>query len=213
MENTQVRFANISIKASDEFLQAVKEENKYDNNEFLVYKNNNKEIVMDASQDEESIHYSTNIPSKDISKYDLLCSFTSMADLNQWLSKEYNKEIIEDDFINAKKRDAFGDYTIELKDKKFNLSIKQAGDFLLYFNSEQTNEVRELIKASVDLDFERAEENPRVFTKIHMIYTIGGNDLPEKLVNRLIQQSHEKYCTISNMLKHTANISWELIME
>jgi len=147
MENTQVRFANISIKASDEFMQAVKEENKYDNNEFLVYKNNNKEIVMDASQDEESIHYSTNIPSKDISKYDLLCSFTSMADLNQWLSKEYNKEIIEDDFINAMKRDAFGDYTIELKDKKFNLSIKQAGDFLLYFNSEQTNEVRELIKA------------------------------------------------------------------
>tara|TARA_A100001037_G_scaffold305524_1_gene346053 strand:+ start:7193 stop:7642 length:450 start_codon:yes stop_codon:yes gene_type:complete len=72
---------------------------------------------------------------------------------------------------------------------------------------------RELIKASVDLDFERAEENPRVFTKIHMIYTIGGNDIPEKLVNRLIQQSHEKYCTISNMLKHTANISWELIME
>ena len=147
MENTQVRFANISIKASDEFMQAVKEENEFDNNEFLVYKNNNKEVVMDASQDEESIHYSTNIPSKDIETYNLLCNFSSMADLNQWLKKEYNKEIIEDDFVDAMKRDAFGDYTIELKNKKFNLSIKQAGDFLLYFNSEQTNEVRELIKA------------------------------------------------------------------
>jgi putative redox protein len=72
---------------------------------------------------------------------------------------------------------------------------------------------REVTKAAVDLDLERSDTNPKVFTKIHMVYTVGGNDIPEKLVNRLVQQSHEKYCTISNMLKHTAEITWEVIIE
>ena len=72
---------------------------------------------------------------------------------------------------------------------------------------------RELIYASVDLDLERSETNPRVFTKINMIYRVRGVDLPEKLVTRLIEHSHAKYCTISNMLKHTAEITWEAIIE
>ncbi|HJM20099.1 MAG TPA: OsmC family protein, partial [Candidatus Thalassarchaeaceae archaeon] len=72
---------------------------------------------------------------------------------------------------------------------------------------------RELIYASVDMDLERSETNPRVFTKINMIYRVRGVDLPEKLVTRLIEHSHAKYCTISNMLKHTAEITWEAIIE
>jgi uncharacterized OsmC-like protein len=46
-----------------------------------------------------------------------------------------------------------------------------------------------------------------------MVYRVSGVELPEKLVNRLIQQSHKKYCTISNMIKHTAEITWEAIVE
>ena len=42
MENTQVRFANISIKASDEFMSAVDEQRKFGEAEFMVYKKNNK---------------------------------------------------------------------------------------------------------------------------------------------------------------------------
>ena len=38
MENTQVRFANISIKVSDEFMSAVDEERKYGREEYIVYK-------------------------------------------------------------------------------------------------------------------------------------------------------------------------------
>ena len=67
--------------------------------------------------------------------------------MNKWLKKEYNKEINLDLFNDSKNRDVFGDYNIELDGKNYNLAIKQAGDFLLYFNSPQTNEVRELIKA------------------------------------------------------------------
>ena len=72
---------------------------------------------------------------------------------------------------------------------------------------------REVTRAVVELDLERAENNPRVFTKIHMIYRVGGVELPEKLIRRLIEKSHAKYCTVSNMLKHTADITWDLVMD
>ena len=72
---------------------------------------------------------------------------------------------------------------------------------------------REIKSASVDLDLERSESHPKVFTKIHMIYRVNGVDIPEKLVIRLIEQSHAKYCTISNMLNNTAEITWEAIIE
>ena len=58
MENTQVRFANISIKASDEFMQAVNEEKEFGDQVYLIYKKYDKDITMDAIQDEDNIHYS-----------------------------------------------------------------------------------------------------------------------------------------------------------
>ena len=147
MENTQVRFANISVKASDEFMQAVDEENKFSPNTFLVYKKYNKTTVMEAKQDEEKIHYSSGIPSKNLEDYELMHNFASFTELDKWLSKEYGQNISQENLKDANKRDVYGDYTIKLKSEDYNLAIKQAGDFLLYFDSAQTNEVRELIKA------------------------------------------------------------------
>jgi len=72
---------------------------------------------------------------------------------------------------------------------------------------------REVTSASVSLDLERSDSEPKVCTKIHMVYRVSGDDLPEKLVNRLVKHSHAKYCTISNMIKHTAEITWEAIVE
>ena len=82
MENTQVRFANISVKASDEFMSAVNEENKYGKNKFLVYKKFNKTSLMEAMQDEEKIHYSYGIPSKNLDDYELLSDFDNLSDLD-----------------------------------------------------------------------------------------------------------------------------------
>ncbi len=45
---------------------AVDEEKKYGKDKFLVYKKFNKTSVMEAQQDEDSIHYSYGIPSKNI---------------------------------------------------------------------------------------------------------------------------------------------------
>tara|TARA_Y100001970_G_scaffold282813_1_gene396531 strand:+ start:88501 stop:91026 length:2526 start_codon:yes stop_codon:yes gene_type:complete len=148
MENTQVRFANISIKASDEFMQAVNEEKQFGNKTYLIYKKYNKDLRMDAIQDEDDIHYSSGIPSKNIDDYELISSFKTLSGLNNWITDNSNHEVIDKDlFIDASKRDVYGDYIIPLKDNDYDLAIKQSGDFLLYFDSTATNEVRELVKA------------------------------------------------------------------
>ena len=147
MENTQVRFANISVKASDEFMNAVDEENKFGKEQYLVYKKFNKNIVMDAQQDEEVIHYSTCIPAKNLDEYELLANFDSLSKMDGWLSKEYGFNVSEETMNDIKKRDVFGDYIIPVKNEDYDLALKQAGDFLLYFDSPQTNEVKELVKS------------------------------------------------------------------
>ena len=66
---------------------------------------------------------------------------------------------------------------------------------------------------SVQIKAERAEVDPKVFTKIHMQFTVGGSKLPAAAVERAIALSHEKYCSASIMLGKTAEITtgFELI--
>jgi putative redox protein len=59
----------------------------------------------------------------------------------------------------------------------------------------------------VKVTAERASEDPKVFTKIHMHFVVSGKDLPEAAVARAIQLSHERYCSASIMLGKTAEIS------
>ncbi len=59
----------------------------------------------------------------------------------------------------------------------------------------------------VKVTAERASTDPKVFTKIHMHFTVTGRDLPEAAVARAIAMSHEKYCSASIMLAKTAEIT------
>jgi len=147
MENTQVRFANISIKASDEFMHAVDEQRKYGAEEFIIYKKMNRDLVMTAPQDEEEIHYSTGIPSKNPADYELYKTFSSFVKMKNWVEKNYDLNIDKEQFFDKNSRDIFGDYVGKLKKSNFDLAMRQSGDFLLYFDSPCTNEVRKLIKA------------------------------------------------------------------
>ncbi|MFT4045603.1 MAG: OsmC family protein [Solimonas sp.] len=52
----------------------------------------------------------------------------------------------------------------------------------------------------VELDAERAESEPRVFTKIHMQFVVVGRNLAENHVKRAVALSAEKYCSASIML-------------
>jgi putative redox protein len=58
-----------------------------------------------------------------------------------------------------------------------------------------------------ELDAERAETDPKVFTKIHIHFVVAGKSLDPKKVERAIQLSAEKYCSATKMLSHTAAIT------
>ena len=60
---------------------------------------------------------------------------------------------------------------------------------------------------SVKLTSERAETDPKVFTKIHMHFTVTGKELSALAVERAIAMSHDKYCSASIMLAKMADIT------
>ena len=60
---------------------------------------------------------------------------------------------------------------------------------------------------SVKLTSERADTDPKVFTKIHMHFTVTAKGVPAAAVERAIAMSHDKYCSASIMLGKTAEIS------
>jgi len=62
-------------------------------------------------------------------------------------------------------------------------------------------------RCSVKLTSERAEKDPKVFTRIHMHFTVRGRGLKRNLVEHAIRLSHEKYCSASIMLGKTAEIT------
>ncbi len=59
----------------------------------------------------------------------------------------------------------------------------------------------------VTLKAERADKEPKVFTKIHFHFTVRGRGLKHDQVERAIKLSHEKYCSASIMLEKTAEIT------
>lgn len=59
----------------------------------------------------------------------------------------------------------------------------------------------------VKVEADRAESDPKVFTRIHMHFTVSGRNLPEAAVARAVKLSHERYCSASAMLGKTAEMS------
>lgn len=65
----------------------------------------------------------------------------------------------------------------------------------------------------VKLTSERREEVPRYFTKINLHFIVTGKGLTEKIVERAVQLSAEKYCSVSLMLEKAVTVthSFEMI--
>ena len=60
----------------------------------------------------------------------------------------------------------------------------------------------------VEATAERKEDShPRVFTKIHLNYTVKGQKIDPEAVKKAIQLSEEKYCSVGGMLKETVEIT------
>ena len=65
----------------------------------------------------------------------------------------------------------------------------------------------------VSLEGERATEDPKVFTKVKLVYTFKGENLKPAAIERAIQLSKEKYCSASIMFEKTAKLEheWRII--
>lgn len=61
----------------------------------------------------------------------------------------------------------------------------------------------------VQLQADRAETDPKVFTKIHMHFAVRGRDLKPSMVESAIKLSHGKYCSASAMLGKTAVMTYD----
>jgi len=60
------------------------------------------------------------------------------------------------------------------------------------------------------IDTERAEEHPKVFTKIHLTYRFKGKNLPKEKIEKAVKLSQERYCSVSAMLRKSADVDWKV---
>jgi len=65
----------------------------------------------------------------------------------------------------------------------------------------------------IEIEAVRADAVPAVFTKIHLHFIISGNGLKEKLVQRAVDLSMEKYCSVVVMLRDKVDISYDYVIE
>ena len=64
-----------------------------------------------------------------------------------------------------------------------------------------------VVDCVAEISAERADEIPKVFTKIHVHFVVTGHDLNEKQVERAVLLSAEKYCSASIMLSKSVEIT------
>lgn len=62
---------------------------------------------------------------------------------------------------------------------------------------------------TVELEADRATEDPKVFTHIRFHYLVTGKGLADSQVERAIRLSSEKYCSATAMMAKTATIEWD----
>jgi len=66
---------------------------------------------------------------------------------------------------------------------------------------------QEVTGCRAEIEAERAQTEPKVFTRIHLHFILSGNKLDPAKVERAVALSAEKYCSASIMLGKTANIT------
>ncbi|RKQ73332.1 OsmC family protein [Oceanibaculum indicum] len=65
----------------------------------------------------------------------------------------------------------------------------------------------------VEIEAERAEDHPKVFTKVHMRYLVKGRGLSADAVHRAVELSVDKYCSATHVINKTAAMTHEVVIE
>jgi len=119
-------------------------------------------------------------------------TFAAIADSNHWAVHDTSQK---DDGANG----ASGPMEMVLSA----LGSCSAIDILLMLKKMRAD----VTDFEVNLEAERSEEHPRVFTKVHIEYLLKGDNIKEKDVDRAIQLSIDKYCSVAGMVSQTAEIT------
>lgn len=69
---------------------------------------------------------------------------------------------------------------------------------------------RELTHAIITATGQRADSIPAVFTAIHLVFELGGDDLTEAVAQRAVDLSLERYCSVAKMLSPHVSLSAEV---
>ena len=145
IENTQVRFANISIKVSDEFMSAVDEQNTFGKEKIVLYKKPKSGKAKVVSSDE--YNYAYGMSQKDVSSYELVGTYDTVELANVDISKlgfdNVSNELLDD----IEQRDYFGEVVLESEHLDFDLVAKYSGDYLLYYHGKNCGHIKKLVKA------------------------------------------------------------------
>lgn len=64
----------------------------------------------------------------------------------------------------------------------------------------------------VSLEAERADDHPKVFTAVKLVYTVRGRKLNRALIERAISLSDEKYCSATAMIRLSAKVTHEVVL-
>ncbi|MGC9322949.1 MAG: OsmC family protein [Kosmotogaceae bacterium] len=60
---------------------------------------------------------------------------------------------------------------------------------------------------SISANYEYAKEHPKVFTKIELVYHFSGKNLPRDKIEKAVNLSQERYCSVTAMLKNSVDIT------
>lgn len=71
---------------------------------------------------------------------------------------------------------------------------------------------KDLRSLRIEVETERREEHPRIYTSIVLVYYLEGADLDEASVHRAVQLSQETYCSVSAMLQPTVKLSYRIVL-
>lgn len=65
-------------------------------------------------------------------------------------------------------------------------------------------------RLDIEVSGNRVEEHPKVFSDIHIVYRLSGENIPLEKVNKALQMAEQVYCSASNMIKKVAEITYSL---
>ena len=64
----------------------------------------------------------------------------------------------------------------------------------------------------VELEAEKADEHPKVYTVIRIIYHLSGGDIPLEKVEKAVRLSQERYCAVTIMMRQSVRVEYEILI-